>query len=105
MVTVPKAIISEGSRKWEDTLVGYFIGKKLPYSLVKTATARLWTKLGLTDMLATDSGYFFFQFHSKDASEAVLEGGPWHIAGQPIILRKWTLGLELTKEAPPTIPI
>ena len=56
-------------------------------------------------MLATDSGYFFFKFNTREDSEAVLEGGPWHIAGQPLILRNWQVGLKLEKEAQKTIPI
>ena len=49
---MPKAIAEAGSKEWENTLVGYFIRRKLPYSLVKSATARLWSKVGLSDMLA-----------------------------------------------------
>ena len=105
IVKVPKTIVAEGCRKWEHTLMGYFIGRKLPYSLVKTATSRMWTKLGLVDMLATETGYFFFKFANKDSCEGVLEGGPWHIAGQPILLRKWEPGLELTKESPTAVPV
>ena len=52
IVKVPKEVVSEGSRKWECTLIGYFIGKKLPYTLVKAASSRMWTRLGLADMLA-----------------------------------------------------
>ena len=56
-------------------------------------------------MYATDSGYYFFKFSSREECNAVLEGGPWHVGGQPIILKNWHVGLELTKEAQSTIPI
>ena len=102
---LPKTLATEGSKAGDNTLVGYFIGKRLPYSLVKSATLRLWSKAGLIDMLATDSGYFYFKFNSREDCEAILEGGPWHIAGQPILLRKWQTGLKLSKEAPTTVPI
>ena len=102
---LPKALAVEGSRGWEGTLVGYFIGKKLPYSLIKNISAKMWGKAGLMDMLATESGHFFFKFNSKEESVAVLEGGPWHFAGQPMILRSWQPGIKLEKEAPSKIPI
>ena len=105
IIKMPKAITEVGSREWDNTLVGYFIGRKLPYSLIKNATSKLWSKAGLVDMLATDSGYFFFKFSSQAESEAVLEGGPWHVAGQPIILSNWQVGLRLEKVAQSTIPI
>ena len=33
----------------------------------------MWNKLGLMDMLATDSGYYFLKFNSKEESLAVLD--------------------------------
>ena len=104
-LSMPDELLIEGSKAWDTTLVGYFIGKRLPFSLVKSVSNRLWNKVGLSDMYATESGYFFFKFNSMAECEAVLEGGPWHVAGQPIILKKWHVGLELTKEAQATIPI
>ena len=56
-------------------------------------------------MLATDRDHFFFKLSSQAESEAVLEVGPWHFAGQPIILRSWQPGLHLDKEAPSKVPI
>ena len=50
-------------------------------------------------------GHFLFRFNSKEESEAILEGGPWHIAGQPLILRNWQPRLQLSKEALSKIPI
>ena len=98
-VDIPINAIENGSKEWESTLLGYFLGKKLPYSLVRNATSRFWGKQRLNDLLATENGYFFFKFNSREESEAALEGGPWHITGQPIILKKWTPGLKLQKDA------
>jgi len=53
----------------------------------------------------TFSGHFFFRFNSETECESVLEGGPWYIAGKPIILRKWRPGLKFDKEAVKTIPV
>ena len=102
---MPNEVTRAGSLKWQNTLVGFFIGKKLPFSLLKNATTRLRTKHGLVDMIATDSGFFFFTFHSKEENLVVLERGPWHIAGQPIILRPWKAGLTLSKATVSTIPV
>ena len=71
-IRMPRAVADEGSKAWENTLVGDFIGTKLPYSLVKNASTRLWGKLGLNHMLGIESGYFFFKFNSKDESDAIL---------------------------------
>ena len=103
-IIMPREVSVTGSKVWEHSLVGYFL-KKLPYSFVKNSTARLWTKLGLIDMLATESGYYVFKFSSQEECEAALEGGPWHIGGQPIILKKWHAGIHFEKEPQCSIPI
>jgi len=105
IVDIPDCVISEGAREWDTTLVGYFLGRRLPYSLVSNSAHRMWDKFGLYEILATDSGYFFFKFNSKAQSEAIIEGGPWHFAGQPIIMKCWTPGLTLSKDSRSTIPV
>ena len=65
----------------------------------------MWKKFGLYDILATDTGHFFFKFNTNADCDAVLEGGPWHIASKPIILRKWKPGLKYEKEALKAIPV
>ena len=105
IVDIPDCVISDGARDWDTTLVGYFLGRKLPYTLVRKSAPRMWDKFGLYEILATDTGYFFFKFNDKSQSDAILEGGPWHFAGQPIIMKSWTPGLTLSKESQSTIPV
>ena len=45
-IKLPKVVADEGSKAWENTQIGDFIRKKLPYSLVKNAFSRLWSKAG-----------------------------------------------------------
>ena len=104
VIKIPRDVSIVGSQPWESSLVGFFL-KKLPYSFVKNTTARMWSKHGLIDMLATDSGYYVFKFSCQEECEAILEGGPWHLAGQPIILKKWQAGIRFEKEPQSTIPI
>ena len=46
VLQVPKALTDEGKKDWGTTLVGYFIGKNILYSLVSSSTERLWSKFG-----------------------------------------------------------
>ena len=104
-VEIPVTTIEEGSKEWESTLVGYFLDKKLPYTLVQNAVFGLWENKGLVDMLAIGDGYYFFKYVSKTDSDAILEGGLWHIASQLQILKKWEPRLKLMKESQSTIPL
>ena len=102
---MPQQLTLAGKIEWSNTLVGRFLGKKLPYSLVNNTTDRLWAKDGLIDTLATDSGCFFFKFSSLETRDAILEGGPWFIAGQPLILRPWKPHFSFANEEVHSIPI
>ena len=102
---VPSTITAQGGREWHNTLVGFFLDRKLPYSLMVRATAKFWEYAGLVDTLASDQGIFYFKFDSCSSLDAVLEGGPWYIAGRPIILRKWEPHLSLEKDRISKIPI
>ena len=70
---IPKQIAIKGSKDLENTLVGHFIGRKLPFSIVSSATFRFWGTQGLVDMLASDSGVYFFKFSTEEAKDAILE--------------------------------
>ena len=105
ILLVPKALADEGKKDWEPTIVGYFIGKNLPYSLVTSSTERLWAKFGLFDTLANDNSFYFFTFSNEATRDAVLEGGPWYIAGHPFILQPWKPYLKLDKKGVQPIPI
>ena len=104
-LSVPSTIVDKGSREWQNTIVGFFLDRKLPYSLVTKATTKFWGNAGLVDTLASDQGTYFFKFDSGSTLEAVLEGGPWYVAGKPIILRKWEPHLSIEKDRISKIPI
>ena len=40
ILQIPKTLTDEGREAWHTTLVGYFRGKKLPYSLVSSSSER-----------------------------------------------------------------
>lgn len=102
---VPTTVTERGRREWHNTLVGFFLDRKLPYSLVVPAASKFWGNAGLVDTLASDQGTFFFKFDTQVSLDAVLEGGPWHFAGRPIILRKWEPHLSIEKDNISKIPI
>ena len=98
ILEVPKTLTDAGKEEWNTTIVGYFLGPKFPYSLVSSASKRLWDGYGLVNTLATDNGFYFFSFSSEAKRDIVLEGGPWYIAGRPFILLPWKPNLKLDKE-------
>ena len=60
VLKVPIDITIEGKKEYHTTLVGHFMGKKLPSTLATSSLKKLWVKEGMVNTLATDSGFYFF---------------------------------------------
>ncbi|KAL0292832.1 UNVERIFIED_CONTAM: hypothetical protein Sradi_6970600 [Sesamum radiatum] len=95
--------IRNGSQRWANTAVGYFLGRRPYFHHVKEYVQSVWPMV--REVTATSSGFYFFQFKTNVAMEEVIEGGPWLFQGQPIILQKWTPGLVLRKLQHTQVPV
>ncbi|GKD05120.1 zinc knuckle CX2CX4HX4C containing protein [Tanacetum coccineum] len=73
-VAIPLAGVEEVSQRFENTLYGYFIGKRLVFPLVETYVKNAWAKFGLERTMLTN-GFFFFQFATREGMERVLKNG------------------------------
>nr|GEW60088.1 hypothetical protein [Tanacetum cinerariifolium] len=103
-VAIPLADAEEVSQRFENTLYGYFIGKRLAFTLVETYVENAWAKFGLEHTMLTN-GFFFFQFATREGMEWVLENGPWLIRLVPIFLNIWTTNTVLIKDTITSAPI
>lgn len=87
---LPMGLAQLGEAKWENTLVGFFIDKKLPHQLVIDRVNYAWSNLGLVNAYSDKKGFFFFKFNSKENCDKVLKKGPWLIAKHALFLKPWT---------------
>ncbi|KAG5548392.1 hypothetical protein RHGRI_013920 [Rhododendron griersonianum] len=105
VVQPPEEVVTLGTEKWKDCVVGYFIDRRLPFKTVKDIAERIWAKFGLTDVLSNDEGFFFFQFDKVGAFREVIEACPWHFGGRLLVLQQWHPHMCLQKELVSKIPI
>ncbi|GJT62467.1 zinc knuckle CX2CX4HX4C containing protein [Tanacetum coccineum] len=104
-ISIPRKVVQKVSTRFEHTLYGYFIGKRLAFPVVEYYARNNWGKHGLKRIMMNNKGFFFFKFDSRAGLEAVLEGGSWMIRNSSIILKKWSMGTSLLKEELTRIPI
>ena len=105
VVSPPLEVEEQGSKKWENCLVGYFLDSKLPHGVIRSITMKLWAKQGLIEAIPHGSGFFLFRFTQPSGAKEVLENGPWLISGRHIFLRWWTPGLVWHKECVSKVPV
>ncbi|GKD19124.1 zinc knuckle CX2CX4HX4C containing protein [Tanacetum coccineum] len=97
-ISIPRKVVEKVSTRFEHTLYGYFIGKRMAFPVVEYYARNNWAKHGLKRIMMNSKGFFFFKFDSRAGLEAVLEGGPWLIRKSLIILKKWSMDTRLLKE-------
>ncbi|KAF5187086.1 Rna exonuclease, partial [Thalictrum thalictroides] len=100
---VPEAVIEKSSKEWEEYMVGFFIGKRLPYPLVKDVLQKQW-KLQNFEMVADDD-LFYFKFQSEDDKIMVIDKGPIFIAGRLFVLKFWSPEVDKGKNLISSVPI
>ncbi|GJR35201.1 zinc knuckle CX2CX4HX4C containing protein [Tanacetum coccineum] len=104
-ISIPRKVVEKVSSRFENTLYGYFIGKRMAFPVVEYYARNNWGKHGLKRIMMNSKGFFFFKFESQSGLEVVLEGGPWLIRKALIILKKWSTDTKLLKEELTRIPI
>nr|GEY05018.1 hypothetical protein [Tanacetum cinerariifolium] len=75
-------IVREGSKKWEFTVCGYFVGYKMSYQELKYNLFRMWGKYGLREIIPNGNGVFLFKFRNEEGINHIITNGPWMIMDQ-----------------------
>ncbi|KAL0290138.1 UNVERIFIED_CONTAM: hypothetical protein Sangu_2586300 [Sesamum angustifolium] len=73
MVTTSIDMIRNGSSRWKNTAVGYFLGKRPYFHHLNAYVRSIWP--AIREVTATVTGFYFFQFKTEAAMEEVIEGG------------------------------
>ncbi|GJY72380.1 putative reverse transcriptase domain-containing protein [Tanacetum coccineum] len=103
---VPVESIRAISERFANIAYGFFLGKRVAYTVVANYVRNTWGKYGLVrSMFNSSTRLFSFQFSSMDGLDAMLENGPWFIQNHPLILKKWHPDANLLKEDVSTLPV
>ncbi|GKE44202.1 putative zinc finger, CCHC-type containing protein [Tanacetum coccineum] len=92
--------------RYDNTLIGYFVGKSLAFTIVQNYVNNTWAKFGLSKLMKMDNGVFLFKFDTKSGMDQVIERGPF--SNTPLILNKWAPNISLKpneKEVKMAIPV
>ncbi|GJU55559.1 retrovirus-related pol polyprotein from transposon TNT 1-94 [Tanacetum coccineum] len=94
---LPQVAANMVKGRYDNSLMGFFVGKSLAFLVVQNYVNNVWSKFGLVKLMKNDDGVYLFKFSSKSGMEQVLERGPWLIRKSPIILNKWSSSMSLKK--------
>lgn len=75
-LSIPLKVVEEISNRFDNTLYGYFIGKRVAFPVVEYYARTTWAKYSLKKVMMNAKGFFFFKFDTLKGLEDVLEEGP-----------------------------
>ncbi|GAV92904.1 DUF4283 domain-containing protein, partial [Cephalotus follicularis] len=105
IVEPPDEVFQVGVDTWSNSLVGYFVGKRIPFKIVKEHLEKKWRKWGNVQIITGANGNFIFKFDSSLSCDLVLSNGPWEVWGAYLALRRWEEGMSLCKDSFSSIPV
>ncbi|GJT80579.1 disease resistance TIR-NBS-LRR class family protein [Tanacetum coccineum] len=98
-------IVKEGSKKWELTVCGYFVGYSMSFQELSYNLYKMWGKYGLKHIMPNGNGVFLFKFKNEEGIRNVIENGPWMVNGKPMFVQKWDPTVCLDKAEPKKLPV
>ena len=104
-VDIPISVVKKSCETYAKKLCGYFVGKKLPFPVVRLFASKIWSQFGLEDVLLNGHGIFLFKFNDVCGLQHVIDNGPWTIKNVPIFVQKWRPGLDLNSTKHEKIPL
>jgi len=87
-----------------DCLVGYFIGKRLPFKVVDDALKKAWGP-ALLEVMSNGRGLFLLRIADREFRRKILEGGTVTVARISLMLQQWKPRMELNKDSLQSVPV
>nr|GFA77663.1 hypothetical protein [Tanacetum cinerariifolium] len=101
---LPKAATAKVKDRYENSIVGFFLGKDPSFPVVQQYVSNTWRKFGFERITRNDDGVYLFKFMTKSGRDQVIEKGPWMIHKSPIILSKWSPNVSLKRGEVTKVP-
>lgn len=103
-MNIPDEILEATDPKWKECLIGYFVGKRLPFKLTEFAAKHIWGTL-LSEVMANHDDFYFFHIPDDEFCRKTLDNGPIIVSRVSLILQPWQSLLELKRDQHDSQPV
>ncbi|KAJ4823478.1 hypothetical protein Tsubulata_034642, partial [Turnera subulata] len=93
-ICIPSELLDIGRKKYSLCLVGQFMGVMPKMGFIHAIFNKLWGRQGPISVSPYKEDLILVQFPIESALLRALSGGPWHVGGIPLVLRRWSSSLE-----------
>lgn len=96
VVKMSNEILAASNPMWNSCLVGYYVGKRLPFRMTESGVKNVWGT-HLSEVMANNDGFYFFHIPNANFRRKILDNGPITVARVPLILQQWHHWLALKR--------
>ncbi|KAJ9561536.1 hypothetical protein OSB04_006696 [Centaurea solstitialis] len=104
-IPIPIELAREASKAYTTTIVGYFLGSRIPFPIVKRYLESAWGKHGINDVMMNANGFFFIKFNDEGGSIRAVEEGLLMIRNVPFFVCPWDPSKGLTRPSHESCPL
>ncbi|XP_057871173.1 uncharacterized protein LOC131077647 [Cryptomeria japonica] len=89
------------------TLIGYFVGRIPPESMLHDWVAKAWSPHGvrLNGVQSLTKGFFLFHFSNPSHVEAILSHGPWTVRSSLLVFQHWSHNFSVSDDKKLRAPV
>ncbi|KAJ9539210.1 hypothetical protein OSB04_031943 [Centaurea solstitialis] len=104
-INIPIELAREAAKAYHTTIVGYFLGSRVPFPIVQRSLRSAWGKYGLDDIMMNSNGFFFIKFNDEGGSNQALEEGMIMIRNVPMFIGPWDPSKGLFRPSHESCPL
>ncbi|KAJ9536731.1 hypothetical protein OSB04_un000116 [Centaurea solstitialis] len=104
-ITIPIELARAAAKDYSTTIVGYFLGSRVPFPIVQRCLRSAWGKLGFNDVMMNAHGFFFIKFNDEGGSNSAIEEGMVMIRDVPLFVCPWDPSKGLTRPSHDSCPL
>ncbi|XP_020258991.1 uncharacterized protein LOC109835426 [Asparagus officinalis] len=72
---------------------------------MESYVTKLWGKISIPKVFLIKQGIFLFEFQNESSMRGILEDGPWFFGSRPLVLKPWTIDMDIEKLQDQKYPI
>ncbi|GKG36566.1 zinc knuckle CX2CX4HX4C containing protein, partial [Tanacetum coccineum] len=88
IVVFNEEMIAEGSKRWEMTICGYFVGYRMSVNELRFNLRRMWGRYGFKEIVDYNNWVYYIKFLHSEGFKHVVNNGLWMVSNKPLIVQK-----------------
>lgn len=83
----------------------YVVGGNITADILRGFIRKYWSYVSMPTIHVHEEGYFILKFSSENECAEILNGGPYFLNKEPMIVKQWSMNFDFKEEILRVIPV